>query len=294
MEKVSILGDVGCVTLSIDETSVYDFEAFNYFFFAIFTLEVVLKIIGFGCKEFVKDRFNVFDAFVVLISFIEMLLSSSSSTFSSLRAFRLFRIFKIFRVGELRVLIDCLSKTIKAITPFLICLVLFMYIFTLIGMQFFAGKIKFNESDVFDKENGESPRHNFDTFGHAFLSVFIILTGENWNEMMYDAMRATSRLACFYFIGIIVLGSIVLLQLLVAIVLSNFDESRKIMDKRKIIDKIENLLSENKSLLESITIVLGNNFVIQDNNSSSEIVTKQSIKRSKLRWLISRTNPERS
>lgn len=69
-----------------------------------------------------------------------------------------------------------------------------MYIFTLMGMQFFAGKLKFNSNDRPD-DNGESPRYNFDTFDQAFLSVFIILTGENWNEFMYDAMRATSKIA---------------------------------------------------------------------------------------------------
>ena len=79
---------------------------FNYLFFAIFTIEVIAKMIGLGLKQFVLDKFNVFDTFVVVISFVEILLSSGSGTFSSLRAFRLFRIFKVFRVGELRVLID--------------------------------------------------------------------------------------------------------------------------------------------------------------------------------------------
>jgi hypothetical protein len=169
-------------------------EYFNYLFFTIFTVEVTVKIIGLGLKQFVLDKFNVFDAFVVMVSFIEILLSSGSGAFSSLRAFRLFRIFKLFRVGDLRVLIDCLTKTIKSIFPFIICLVLFMYIFTLMGMQFFAGKIKFNELDQPDSD-GKSVRYSFNTFDKAFLTVFIIFTGENWNEMMYDAMRATHEIA---------------------------------------------------------------------------------------------------
>jgi len=243
---------------------------FNYVFFSIFALELILKLIGFGCKDFVKDRFNIFDAFVVLISFIEIILESGSGRFTSLRAFRMFRIFKIFRVGELRVLVDCLSKTVRAITPFLICLVLFMYIFTLIGMQFFAGNIKFNEFDVFDKENGESPRHNFDTFGHAFLSVFIILTGENWNSMMYDAMRATSELAAVYFVLVMIMGNIIMLQLLVAIVLSNFDESRKVSAKRSIIDNIENFLNDGMSIKVAVQKVMGDKFIIEEDDDEND------------------------
>jgi hypothetical protein len=78
----------------------------NYIFFSIFTLEVIIKLIGFGFIEFVKDKFNIFDVFIVLISLIEIIISSGSGAFTSLRAFRLFRIFKIFRVGDLRILMD--------------------------------------------------------------------------------------------------------------------------------------------------------------------------------------------
>lgn len=95
-------------------------EYFNICFLIFFTLEVIVKIIGLGLKEFVKDKFNIFDVFIVLISFIEVILVSGNGTFTSLRAFRLFRIFKLFRVGELRILIDCLIKTLKAIFPFII------------------------------------------------------------------------------------------------------------------------------------------------------------------------------
>ena len=206
-----------------------------------------------------KDHFNYFDAFIVLISFIEVILSNGNGTFTSLRAFRLFRIFKLFRVGELRILIDCLTKTVKAIFPFIICLCLFMFIFILVGMQLFAGNLKFDENDQPDS-NGSSPRYNFDNFWRAFLSVFIIFTGENWNEMMYNGMRSTTPIAALYFMVVIVVGNIIILQLLVAIVLSNFDESRKLTAKRKIIDEIENNVADGKTVDESIEIVIGGDF----------------------------------
>ena len=85
----------------------------------MFTIELILKLIGFGFKEFIKDKFNIFDAVVVFISLIDIILTrGDDSSYSALRAFRLFRIFKIFRVGSLRILIDCLTKTMKAISPF--------------------------------------------------------------------------------------------------------------------------------------------------------------------------------
>ena len=73
----------------------------------------------------------------------------------------MFKIFKLFKVGGLRVLIDSIAFTITAIWDYVILLVLFIYVFALLGMQFFAGKIKLNELDEVDP-NGQSPRANFD------------------------------------------------------------------------------------------------------------------------------------
>ena len=144
------------------------------------------------------------------------------------------------------------------------------------GMQFFAGKIKFNEDGQYDS-NGISPRYNFDNFGNAFLAIFIIFTGENWNEMMYSAMLSTTRLASIYFIIVIVLGNIIILQLLVAIVLSNFDESRKLTAKRKIIDEIESNLIDGKSIQEAVQVVLGKDFIINGAFDGQESLKKLKI-----------------
>ena len=111
----------------------------NYAFTAVFTVEVIIKLIGLGTKSFVKDRFNLFDTFVVIISYIEISLSDGTGSLGALRAFRLMRIFKIFRAGDLRVLIDSIVITLGSIGNYVVLLVLFIYIYALLGMQFFAG-----------------------------------------------------------------------------------------------------------------------------------------------------------
>ena len=78
------------------------FAVFNLIFTVIFTVELIPKIIGLGVKEFVSDPFNKFDAVIVIVSLVEMMLpqdGESGGAFSALRAFRLFRILKIFRAG---------------------------------------------------------------------------------------------------------------------------------------------------------------------------------------------------
>ena len=91
---------------------------------------------------------------------------------SSFRAFRLFKIFRLFKVGDLRILLDSITFTLTTIGDYVILLMLFIYVFALMGMNFYAGKLKFNENDKFDLENGESPRENFDKLGWTFITIF--------------------------------------------------------------------------------------------------------------------------
>jgi voltage-dependent calcium channel L type alpha-1D len=232
------------------------FEYTNYIFMCIFTLEVILKLIGLGCKEFVIDRFNLFDTLVVFFSILELLLSDGGGATSALRAFRLFRIFKIFRVGNLRIMLDSLSQTIMSIGNYVILLVLFIYVFALMGMQFFAGKLKL-DADGNPDSNGKSIRYNFDTIDITFLTIFNLLLGDNWNETMYDAMRCVSELAAIYFITIVIIGSLVMINLLIAIIINNFDMSRYNSNKRRMTEELKKHIDAGEDTFTAIEIILG-------------------------------------
>ena len=73
-------------------------------------------------------------------------------------------------------------SSLRSIMSLIFLLFLFLVVFALLGMQIFGGKFNFNE---------ESPNANFDTFPASFLTVFQILTGEDWNMVMYDGVRAS-------------------------------------------------------------------------------------------------------
>ncbi len=123
------------------------FGNLNLVFTAVFTIEVLLKFLGLHIKEFVKDKFNIFDTLVVAISLVELGLGDGSGgAVSALRAFRLFRIVKLARSWHsLKLLIDSIAHTITAIGNFTVLLGLFIYVYALLGMQFFAGKLRFNK-----------------------------------------------------------------------------------------------------------------------------------------------------
>lgn len=153
---------------------------------------------------------------------------------------------------SLKLLIDSIAHTLAAIANFTILLGLFIYVYSLLGMQFFSGKIKFNELDQYDLENGRSPRGNFDTLLNAIISIFIILVGDNWNIFMYDGIRSVGWLSTLYYISLVVFGNIVMLNLFLAILLGNFDEASIMMKEKKY---IEENIKQKKSMMATVAAI---------------------------------------
>ena len=183
-----------------------------------------------GSKTFFAEQFNRFDFFIVAVSIVEMELASEegsgSGVFSALRAFRLFKIFKLFKVGDLRILIDSIAFTMTTISDYVLLLVLFIYVFALMGMSFFAGFIKINKDDKYDLKNGIAPRANFDKLQWSVITIFQVLIGEGWNEIMYDCMRCKGDATAVFFIFLVLFGNIIMLNLFLAILLGNFEKAR--------------------------------------------------------------------
>ena len=141
----------------------------NLLFTIIFTSEIILKMTALGVKEFSKEGFNLFDLGIVITSLGQMMFKrdkkKGGGVFLIFRTFRVFRIFKLFKIGDMRMLLDSIIFTVSTIGPYVVFLMFFIYIFALVGMSFYAGKIKFNDDGDVDIENGTPPRENFDTLG---------------------------------------------------------------------------------------------------------------------------------
>ena len=80
-----------------------------------------------------------------------------------------------------------------------------------------------------DDPNGKSPTQNFDNILEAFVSVFVCLIGEDWQFIMHDYERADKSrlLPCIYFIFLMIVGNLFLMNLFLAILLKNFEEQKQ-------------------------------------------------------------------
>ncbi|KAM7341447.1 ca[2+]-channel protein alpha[[1]] subunit D isoform 4-T4 [Cochliomyia hominivorax] len=214
-------------------------EYTNIFFIALFTCEMILKMYSLGFEGYFVSLFNRFDCFVVIGSITEMVLTGSELMpplgVSVLRCVRLLRVFKVTKYWRsLSNLVASLLNSIQSIASLLLLLFLFIVIFALLGMQVFGGRFTF-------KPEEEKPRWNFDSFYQSLLTVFQILTGEDWNAVMYDGIRAYGGvfsfgiLACIYFIILFICGNYILLNVFLAIAVDNLADA----DSLTAIDKEE-------------------------------------------------------
>jgi hypothetical protein len=76
---------------------------FNYFFYIIFIVEMILKVTGLGPKAYFRDKMNLFDAVIVLLSTVDVIFNNlnddnaTSSSLSVLRSLRIGRLVKIVK-----------------------------------------------------------------------------------------------------------------------------------------------------------------------------------------------------
>uniref|UniRef100_A0A3Q0KD42 Voltage-dependent L-type calcium channel subunit alpha n=1 Tax=Schistosoma mansoni TaxID=6183 RepID=A0A3Q0KD42_SCHMA len=204
-----------------------EFQDFaNVVFVTLFTMEMVIKMGASGFSDYISKLFNRFDFFVVIFSILELLFVKSGLLnpmgVSVLRCARLLRIFKLTQYWEsLRSLVGKLLKSVRSVASLLLLLSIFILICSLLGMQLFGGRFNFIAH--------EKPRANFDGILQAMLTVFQILTGEDWNEVMYHGMRAYENspwygVVVIYFIFLFICGNYILLNVFLAIAVDNLNE----------------------------------------------------------------------
>ncbi|CAB1452635.1 unnamed protein product [Pleuronectes platessa] len=179
----------------------------------LFVIEMFLKMYALGPRAYFMSLFNRFDCFVVL-------------------CIRLLRILKVTKYWTpLSNLVASLLNSVRSIASLLLLLFLFIVIFSLLGMQVFGGKFNFPYN--------RPSRSNFDNFPQALISVFQILTGEEWTTIMYNGIMAYGGpvipgiLVSIYFIFLFVCGNYILLNVFLAIAVDNLAEAESLTSAQK-------------------------------------------------------------
>ena len=259
------------VCLAIDH---YDMDAAliaflslsNLWFTVIFTFEVYAKLKGLGAAKFGEDGFNVFDAVIVFVSLIEILVTPDrGGGISALRSFRIMRLFKLLRSwATLRRILKNMAMTLNSSASFVGLLCLIIFVFSLVGMTMYGGTLPSECMENLVVGNGTicyPPRANYDSLFTSAVVSFQIMTMENWNEVLYLLINANGYWSSAFIILNLLIGGFLMMNIFLAILIDNYtmavqmelDAARKKQEKEEEKARVRGILenAQGSSLYET-------------------------------------------
>ena len=185
------------------------FEIANQLILGLFIIEASIKITSFfpRVQKYFHSGWNIFDLLIIIACLIP-----STGEFALLgRLLRLARVFRLVSAfPELRLIVDTLMRSIPSMFNVVALMSIIFYVYAIAGYHLF------HESD---------PTH-WRSLGISLLSLFRIVTLEDWTDIMYIAMD-TYWWAWLYFVSFVIVGTFVIVNLFIAVVINNLDEAKE-------------------------------------------------------------------
>lgn len=210
----------------------------------IFTIEVVVKILAEGNKpwNYFKDAWNVFDFLIVAVCYLAFVMPTIDAGFIAvLRLARILRVFKLVTaLPKLQMLVGALLKSIPSMFYVGILLGLLFYIYAAMGVFVF----------------GENDPVHFGSLHKSMLSLFRVVTLEDWTDIMYINMfgcdvniwgyaaesgctnpQANPVLGAFFFVSFVLIGTMIVLNLFIGVIMSAMDEVKEEEEERMALER---------------------------------------------------------
>ena len=135
--------------------------------------------------------------------------------------FRICRLLRVLKLAKdwhnLNYFLTTIGNAVSKMGSFTLVLYLFMFTYTILGMEIYSHRLKFNRNnepiDYFSEPRNDTslkfsvPDSNFDTFWAATVSIFIVFANDGWSTIYFDYYRVTGRLgSSLFFISLVILG----------------------------------------------------------------------------------------
>lgn len=174
----------------------------------IFVLEALLKMTASTPRVtgYFRDGWNVFDFLIIVLALIP-----ATGQFATIaRLARLLRVMRLVSaIKDLRLIVTALVHSIPSVGHVIMLMSIIVYIYAIIGHHFFS----------------EHDPENWRNLGMAVLTLFNVITLEGWTVVMFKAMEL-HPLAWIYFVSFVVVGTFVVINLFIAIIINNLDEAK--------------------------------------------------------------------
>ncbi|NXM72660.1 SCN1A protein, partial [Serilophus lunatus] len=238
----------------------YADKVFTY----IFILEMLLKWVAYGYQTYFTNAWCWLDFLIVDVSLVSLTANalgySELGAIKSLRTLRALRPLRaLSRFEGMRVVVNALLGAIPSIMNVLLVCLIFWLIFSIMGVNLFAGKFYYCVNTTTDErfevdqinnfsqceeliKNNQSARWknvkvNFDNVGFGYLSLLQVATFKGWMDIMYAAIDSRDILQqpkyednlymYLYFVIFIIFGSFFTLNLFIGVIIDNFNQQKK-------------------------------------------------------------------
>lgn len=177
----------------------------------IFLIEIIVRFIGEpNKKRFFHNGWNVFDTLIVIVSLVPIENSDMALIGRLVRIFRVLRMVSI--IPELRVLLNSLLKALPQLGYVMLMMFIIFYIYAAIGSTFFAEINPILWGDI----------------ALSLLTLFRVMTFEDWTDVMYETMEVYPFSWAFY-ISFIFFTAFAFLNMVIGIVVNVLEEEHKRM-----------------------------------------------------------------
>ena len=184
------------------------FSLGNQIALTIFIVEALLKMIASSPRVggYFMDGWNIFDFLVIVFALIP-----ATGQFAMIaRLARLLRVLRLISaVRDLRLIVSALVRSIPSVGHIMMLMGIIVYIYAVMGYHLFH----------------EGDPENWRNLGIAILTLFNVITLEGWTVVMYTALEIHS-LAWLYFVSFVIVGTFVVINLFIAIIINNLDEAK--------------------------------------------------------------------
>ncbi|KAI7808660.1 putative sodium channel [Triplophysa rosa] len=226
----------------------------------IFILEMLLKWVAYGFVKYFTNAWCWLDFIIVDVSLISLVANaleiSELGAIKSLRTLRAFRPLRaLSRFEGMRVVVNALLGAIPSIMNVLLVCLIFWLIFSIVGVNFFAGKFYqcvnatsnerlplsiVNNITECKNLNGTIWRNvkiNFDNVGNGYLALLQVATFKGWMPIMHAAVDSRkvdeqpdyeiNLYMYLFFVIFIILGAFFTLNLFIGVIIDNFNQQKK-------------------------------------------------------------------
>ena len=186
----------------------------NEIFLGIFVVEIALRVSAYGRRpqDFFRDGWNVFDFLVIAAAFMPGVRESSTL----LRIARLMRVVRVVRVfPDLRLLVTAVVRSLPPLGSMVVLTTLILFVYGMVGWLLFADELP----------------QDWGNIGEAMLSLFVMLTLEDFPRYMERAMEV-ERWSWIFFVSFIMVAAFIVINVLIGIVLNSMEEAREIERRR--------------------------------------------------------------